>query len=229
MVVGNGMIARRFGDFAGRSDVVIFASGVSNSKETRPEPFARERQLVEQTLRQTTGDLFVYFSTASVKDPTEQGSPYVTHKLELEQLISERAANHLLVRASNVVGGPGNPHTVLNFFVDRIHRHEPFTIWQHANRNLIDLDDMYRVVTHCIADPTTWNHTILAANPHSVSPLALVQAIEAHTGQRAQYELVDKGVPFTLSADDLSDQLMTPGSNWQPEQYVARLLQKYYP
>ena len=228
MVIGSGMIARRFGDFAGRGDVVIFASGVSNSKETRPEPFARERQLVEQTLEQITGSLFVYFSTASVDDPTERGSPYVTHKLQLEQLIGERATNYLLVRASNVVGGPGNPHTVLNFFVDRIRHNEPFTVWRYANRNLIDLDDVYQVVTRYIADPTTWNRTLLVANPHSVSPLTLVQAIEAHTGQRARYELVDKGVPFALSAD-LSDQLPAADSNWQPERYVARLLQKYYP
>ena len=228
MVVGNGMIARRFNSFADRTDVVIFASGVSNSKETRPEPFARERKLVTETLHQTTGCLFVYFSTASVDDPTEAGSPYVTHKLELERLIANQATNYLLIRASNVVGGPGNPHTILNFFVDRIRRHEPFTIWQHANRNLIDLDDVYRVVTHCITEPATWNQTILVANPYSVSPLFLVQAIEAHTGQRATYELVDKGVPFALSVDSLSDQLVLTHSNWLPEQYVVRLLQKYY-
>ena len=223
------MIARRFGDFAERSDVVIFASGVSNSKETRSEPFARERLLVEETLHQTTGCLFVYFSTASVDDPTEQGSPYVIHKLELEQLIAEQATDYLLVRASNVVGGPGNPHTVLNFFVDRVRRNEPFTIWRQASRNLIDLDDVYRVVIHYIAEPTSWNRTILVANPHSVSPLTLVQAVEAHIGQRARYELVDKGVPFALSTEPVSDQLRATDSNWQPERYVARLLKKYYP
>lgn len=229
MVVGNGMIARRFSDFAERDDVVIFASGVSNSKEVHPEPFNRERRLVEETLQQTIGSLFVYFSTASVDDPTEQGSPYVTHKLELEQLIASQATSYLLIRASNVVGGPGNPHTVLNFFVDRVRQHEPFTIWQHASRNLIDLDDVYRVVTGCIAEPTTWNRIVLVANPYSISPLALVQAIEAHTGQRARYELADKGVPFVLSVDSLSDQVLATDSNWQPEHYVARLLKKYYP
>ena len=228
MVVGNGMIARRFSDFAERGDVVIFASGVSNSKETRPEPFARERRLVEQTLQQTMGSLFVYFSTASVEDPTEQGSAYVTHKLELEQLIAERAAHYLIVRASNVVGGPGNPHTILNFFVNRIRQHEPFTIWQHASRNLIDLDDVYAVVVRCIGEPTTWNQTILVANPYSISPLTLVQAIEAHTGQQATYELVDKGIPFALSASLISDHLHLSDSNWQPERYIVRLLQKYY-
>jgi hypothetical protein len=230
MVVGNGMIARRFIDFAERSDVVIFASGVSNSKETRPEPFAREWQLVDKTLRDTMGSLFVYFSTASVEDPTEKGSPYVTHKLALEQLIANQATNHLLVRASNVVGGPGNPHTILNFFVDRVLRDEPFTIWQHASRNLIDLDDVYRVVSAYIAEPARWNQTILVANPYSISPLALVQALEMHTGQRAKYELVDKGVPFALSVDGLSDQLQaTTDSYWKPERYVAHLLNKYYP
>jgi dTDP-4-dehydrorhamnose reductase len=228
MVVGKGMIASRFSNFIDRSDVVIFASGVSNSKETRPEPFVRERQLVEDTLAQCLGSLFVYFSTASVDDPTEQGSAYVTHKLALEQLIAERATNHLLVRASNVVGGPGNPHTVLNFFVDRIRRHEPFTIWQHASRNLIDLDDVYNVVTHFIGEPSAWNRTILVANPYSVSPLELVQAIEAHTGQKAQYELVDRGIPFALPIDSISDQLDVSNSNWQPERYVAHLLKKYY-
>ena len=223
------MIAQRFGDFAERNDVVIFASGVSNSKEIRSEPFTREWVLVEETLRQTTGCLFVYFSTASVDDPTEHGSPYVTHKLTLEQLIAERATSYLLVRASNVVGGPGNPHTVLNFFVDRVRRNEPFTIWRQASRNLIDLDDVYRVVTHYIAEPTSWNQTILVANPHSINPLTLVQAIETHIGQRARYELVEKGVPFALSADTISDYLRATDSNWQPEQYVARLLKKYYP
>lgn len=229
MVVGNGMIARRFIEFAERSDVVIFASGVSNSKETRPEPFARERQLVEKTLRESEGSLFVYFSTASVEDPTEKGSPYVMHKLALEQCITSQAANYLLVRASNVVGGPGNPHTILNFFINRILQNEPFTIWQHASRNLIDLDDVHRVVTDHIAEPAGWNQTILVANPCSISPLALVQAIERHTGQRAKYELIDKGVPFALSAADLSNQLQaTTSSYWQPEQYVAQLLKKYY-
>jgi nucleoside-diphosphate-sugar epimerase len=222
------MIARRFSDFAEREDIVIFASGVSNSKETRPEPFARERQLVEDTLAQCSGSLFVYFSTASVDDPTEQGSPYVTHKLALERLIADRATNHLLVRASNVVGGPGNPHTILNFFVDRIRQHEPFTIWQHASRNLIDIDDVFNVVTYFIDKPSTWNRTILVANPYSVKPLDLVQAIEAHTGQRAQYELVNKGVPFALPIETISDQLDVANSNWQPERYVAHLLKKYY-
>lgn len=228
MVVGKGMIARRFSNYADRNDVVVFASGVSNSKEIGVEPYARERRLVEDTLQQAPDGLFVYFSTASVDDPTEQGSPYVTHKLEIEQLIRTRARLYLIIRASNVVGGPGNPHTILNFFIDRIHRQEPFSIWQHAVRNIIDLDDLYQFVDGFIADSTVWNQTLLVANPYSVSPLMLVQAIERHTRQRARYELLDKGSPFVLPPDAIRKLLPVVSDAWLPETYIARLLQKYY-
>jgi hypothetical protein len=58
--------------------------------------------------------------------------------------------------------------------------------------------------------------------------LELVQSIEVHTGQKAQYELVDRGIPFALPIDSISDQLDVSNSNWQPERYIAHLLKKYY-
>lgn len=223
------MIAQRFDDYSNRNDVVIFASGVSNSKETQPEPYARERHLVEETLHQRPDSLFVYFSTASIDDPTEQGSAYVVHKVAIEQFIRTQARSYLIIRASNVVGGPGNPHTILNFFINRIRRQEPFSIWQHAVRNIIDIDDLYAFVIGFIADSSFWNQTILVANPYSVSPLLLVQSIERHTGQRAVYDLLDRGSPFTLPTDAIRKLLPVVSDDWLPEPYIARLLQKYYP
>ncbi len=228
MLVGDGMIARRFRDYSDRNDVVLFASGVSNSKETRPEPYERERHLVVDTLRQAPGSLFVYFSTASIADPTEQGSAYVMHKMALEELIKKQASAYLIIRASNVVGGPGNPHTILNFFVDRIRRQESFTIWQHAVRNVIDIDDLYELVCGYIIDASTWNQTLVVANPYSVSPLVIVQAIERHTGQKARYELLDKGTAFVLPAEAVIKFSPKTDGDWQPERYITRLLQKYY-
>ncbi|MEO7119531.1 MAG: hypothetical protein ABIY62_00460 [Ginsengibacter sp.] len=42
MVIGNGMIANRFISYKNNDDVIIFASGVSNSKDTIEENFLRE-------------------------------------------------------------------------------------------------------------------------------------------------------------------------------------------
>ena len=229
MLIGNGMITRRFRDYADRDDVIIYASGVSNSKEVQPEPYIRDRQLVEHTLQQTMNRLFVYFSTASVDDTTEQGSRYVTYKLDMERVIARQARNYLIIRASNVVGGPGNPHTIVNFFMNRVLRGEPFSIWQYATRNLIDLDDVYSEVTRYIANPATWNQTVPVCNSHSISPLTIVRAIERHTGRKATYEILTEGVPGALADRADGSPLFAVGDDTLSEQYMARLLKKYYP
>ena len=222
MVIGTGMIATHFNGFSDRDDVVIFASGVSNSKETRPEPYAREQTLVEQTLQQMPDGLFVYFSTASIADPAEQHSMYVQHKLYTERLIARHASRYLIVRASNVVGGPGNPHTILNFFVNRIRQGEPFRVWQHTTRNLLDIDDLYATVVTYINTPGAWNQTHLVVNPQSLRPLTLVKAIEAYTGQRAMYELVLQNTP------DAAGRPIPELNEQQAILYVTQLLHKYY-
>ena len=222
MVIGNGMIASYFNFFADCADVVIFASGVSNSKENRPEPYAREQALIEDTLRQMPGCLFVYFSTASIADPAEQQSMYVQHKLGIEQLITRQASRYIIVRASNVVGGPGNPHTILNFFVNRIQQEEPFSVWQHATRNLLDIDDLYKTVVAYIDEPGAWNQVYLVVNPQSLTPLALVKAIEAHTGKKAIYTLSPQ------STFDTDGQHEVTVDEQQAILYTTQLLRKYY-
>ena len=48
MVVGNGMVASKFIHYSERDDVIIFASGVSNSKSAIKTEFDREKKLKEQ-------------------------------------------------------------------------------------------------------------------------------------------------------------------------------------
>ncbi len=122
-----------------------------------------------------------------------------------------------------------NPHTVLNFFVNRIRNHEPFDVWQGATRNLIDVDDVYRIVTAYIGrGPGEWNQTINVANPYSVKPLDIVQAIEKQLGLKALYRLIDKGEPFEIDTTQSAAVLQDQRADLQPERYLKHLLQKYY-
>jgi nucleoside-diphosphate-sugar epimerase len=117
----------------------------------------------------------------------------------------------------------------LSFFVNRIRNREPFGVWRGATRNLIDVDDVYQIVTDYIdRGHNEWNQIINVANPFSIKPLEIVQAIENHLGLKANYKLIDKGEPFeidtTKSAAILQDKL----ADLQPERYLQYLLQKYY-
>ena len=50
MIVGKGLIAKAYKNFNLHKNIIIFASGVSNSKEFRKKEFARERDLLIKNL-----------------------------------------------------------------------------------------------------------------------------------------------------------------------------------
>lgn len=221
------MIARRFSPYRHQDEVIIFASGVSNSRETRSEAFCREKQLIEETLGWISGRLLVYFSTTSLYDPSEQHSLYNQHKVGMEELIRSRARRYLIVRASNVVGSSGNPHTVFNYFWDHIQQGKPFMVWKNTIRNLIDIDDFYEAVEQAITRSACHNQTYTIANPCSISPIQIVEAIEQYTGKKGNYKQVNKGTPFKIDTQ-IQDLLTSDLVYWQPDQYILRLLTKYY-
>jgi hypothetical protein len=82
MVVGNGMIAKRFSSYTDDNKWLVFASGVSHSLSNSPEEFEREKKTPgKQHSNITPGKTLVYFSTCSIYDPSLHHSAYVLHKL----------------------------------------------------------------------------------------------------------------------------------------------------
>ena len=114
MVEGSGLLANTFRSFKDNSDVIIFASGVSNSGCIDSVQFKRELNLVSKY--KTSKKLFVYFSTSSIEDPFLKGSLYIKHKLEIEFYIKANFQRYLIVRLPNVVGKTKNQnvHTKSN-------------------------------------------------------------------------------------------------------------------
>jgi hypothetical protein len=80
MVVGNGLIAKSFTMFNGEKNIVIFASGVSDSKCIEVSEFERERNLL---LSMDRTKKIVYFSTYSISDGSEKNE-YIKHKIHME-------------------------------------------------------------------------------------------------------------------------------------------------
>ena len=162
MIIGRGLIASQFTD-VDHNDVVIFASGVSNSSETRIEEFFREQNLVEQTLINNPEQLFVYFSTCSIYDSSKYNSPYVLHKLHIEELIKQRAKHYLILRVSNAVGKGGNPNLLMNYLSRQIINKQELNIHQHATRNLIDVEDVKNITLNYIKSKD-WNKIVNVAS-----------------------------------------------------------------
>jgi len=130
-VVGHGDIARVINwEVEGRPDLLFFASGVSNSQETRESEYQREKDLL---LEQPRDRRLVYFGSLSIF--YSQGR-YAQHKREMEELVMQEFPEYCIVRLGNIDWG-NNPHTLINHFRNCVATGEPITI-RDTDRYIVD-------------------------------------------------------------------------------------------
>ncbi|OGS93135.1 MAG: NAD-dependent dehydratase [Gallionellales bacterium RBG_16_56_9] len=228
MLIGSGLLAQAFAPaFSHREDVCIYAAGVSNSSCADAHEFARERQRLAEALQQARHvDAFVYFGTCSVADPEARNTPYVRHKLAMEQLVSAHP-RHLILRLPQVAGKTPNPHTLLNFLYARISRSEAFQLWGKAKRNIIDVDDVAAIARQLIADNSARNITLNIANPASYPMTDIVSAMERVVGKRAIYDVVERGSEYPIDTGAILPALDKAAVKFGDD-YLEQVIGKYY-
>jgi nucleoside-diphosphate-sugar epimerase len=227
MVIGNGMIATRFNAYKIDDRFAIFASGVSNSKNRLAAAYKRELELLKQTIDDNREKVLVYFSTCSVYDPDEKDSPYVHHKQEAERIIQSSCPQFYIFRVSNLVGASGNPNTVLNFFVYHILHQINFDLWSNASRNLLDTDDMYKIVDYILQKHPNAGEVINIANPDSCKVTDIVTTIEELWRKPANYVSIAKGSAFEIDLSVISPIIQKLNIHFGKD-YLVNLLKKYY-
>lgn len=227
MVIGNGMVATRFSSYKNRNDIIIFASGVSNSKIKDEQAYKREFNLLKDTLSLNPGKKLVYFSTCSILDPAEADAPYTAHKLKIEEYITQNVASYLIFRVSNLVGNSNNKNTVLNFFVYHIKNKINFDLWTNATRNLIDIDDMFIIADSILTTDLFQNQIINIANEKSYTTAEIVVAIEECLKLSANYIPINKGIPFTIDISLILPIIKKLNIQFR-DHYLKELINKYY-
>lgn len=174
MVIGNGMIARRFSNFVGDDNVVIFASGVSNSQEKNPEQFIRELSLIQSTILSNSQRILVYFSTCSIHGSK---TPYTKHKEKIERIIREKCKNYLILRLPLVVGPNQNKNQLLGYLIDKLKSQSDITVYRKANRYFLDSEDLPAIV-QMILKNGIMNNTLDVAFDNSIEIDDLIDTIE---------------------------------------------------
>jgi nucleoside-diphosphate-sugar epimerase len=227
MVIGNGLVAKAFKEYGSSEDYLIFASGVSNSKSGLHEDYQKEKALLENTLTRHPDKLFVYFSTCSIMDPDLAGTLYIRHKIEMEKLIRDRANQFLVFRLSNLAGHSKNRHTVLNFFNHQILHDLPFECWKNAERNIIDVEDVFRIAGYFLQKKIRMNDTINIANTGNYTVPYIVHSIELFHGKSAVIIEKEKGLPFKINVSDMLPVTELLGIRFG-DNYLHELLRKYY-
>ena len=226
MVVGSGLLANTFKSYSDNEDVIIFASGVSNSGCVDSEQFKRELNLVSKY--NTSKNLFVYFSTSSIEDPFLKGSLYIKHKLEIEFYIKSNFQRYLIVRLPNVVGKTKNPNTLINFVYNCVQRKEKMDIQLKAFRYLIDVEDIFLHLNKVIVNEAHLNKTVNLIIAKKLSVLQIVESFETHLGKKIKKEILpNAGGNYLLELDSTFSKYgicnLVDG-----KEYLNNLIEKYY-
>jgi nucleoside-diphosphate-sugar epimerase len=224
VIIGSGLLARAFSlRFRDDPEVIVFASGVSNSLETRITEFQRERDLLRTALAASASRL-VYFGSCAVGNLAEPPSPYLAHKRAMEEMVLE-SGHGLVFRLPQVVGRTDNPSTLGNFIYDCISTGRPFTVWRNAERNLIDVEDVARIsqvlMERSIREPVS------IAAPASIGMPDLVAIFERVLGREANISMVEKGTRMIIDtrvANQVARELSIDLGN----EYTEKVVRKYY-
>jgi nucleoside-diphosphate-sugar epimerase len=144
MLIGNGLMSSAFADYQYIDGIVIFAAGVSNSLEINEDPYKREKELLEKTIKENIDKTIVYFS--SVYQPDKRKELYMLHKSHMENIIESIARKYIILRLPQVIGHGGNSNILINYISDKLKRDEVIDVYENTYRSLIDVEDIEKII-----------------------------------------------------------------------------------
>ena len=187
MIVGKGLIATGFENSKeDYSNYVIFASGVSNSKETSDNEYNREKNLILKTIEKNKDLKIIYFSSILV-DTTK--NKYFENKLEVENIIKENSNNYIIFRIPQIVGKNGNPKNLVNHIKNSILNEDEITIHSNVERSLLDIDDLVSIVDYC-KDKTNCE-TLKISGIEKIKVFTLCELIGNLVNKKPRLKIVD--------------------------------------
>lgn len=225
MVVGSGLLAKAFLEYANDDNIIVFASGVSNSKEISRDEFDREKLLLNDYLEKYgKNKYFIYFSTCSVYDTYFERSEYTKHKINMEKIIIEKAFSYNIFRLPQVLG-KNNKNQLIGFLYESINMEKSFELFD-IERNIIDIKDVFTLVNKILKENIFKNQIINIANPKNIEVLDLVNILENIIDKKAKYNIVKKSGEFKIDVKDIESIISDLGIF--EKNYLQNRIKKYY-
>jgi nucleoside-diphosphate-sugar epimerase len=221
MVVGNGLIANAFQCYRDNTDIILFASGVSNSKELDDNLYRKEFDLLKTFVGNKSK--LIYFSTCSIYDSSLSDSKYIFHKLTIEKFIRDNFERFIIFRLPNVVGATNNNNTFFNFFRNKLKNFETVKIQKDGVRYLIDIDDLVLYLP-LIIDSKSDNCSINVSFDNKLKIIEIIEIMEEILKIKSKKLIIEGGCDYNI--DNHEFKKLTKISSFN-NNYNYELLKKY--
>jgi nucleoside-diphosphate-sugar epimerase len=212
MIIGNGLLAKSINTYFNTINLdhdnhLIFASGVSNSKETQNTEFEREQTLLNNMILEYPTKTIVYFSSCALVHKNYLNIPYYNHKHNMEILV-KKANNFIILRLPQVIGDSNNKDTIINFFINKIKNNEKLNIKKDAYRYFVDIDDV-SIFLRFLIENEIKNTMLDFGNLHRYSVLEVVDIIARALNMQFynQYILIEGNDAYRIDFTSMLDLL----------------------
>ena len=200
MVIGKGMLANAFISYSSVDNVIIFASGVSNSKTIDQCQFEREEKLLLDTMEKYENKTLIYFSSCALCDDKNLDIPYYKHKYEMEKLIEQHCSYYLIGRLPQAFSSQNNPYQLIGYLINSVLNKEVIDVIENAERYVIDVNDVFILIDRMIKNRIPSKVKIDIANDYRYKIDEIISIIENIYGIKAKYRFTN-GEPRNIMLD----------------------------
>tara|TARA_B100000963_G_scaffold135153_1_gene117538 strand:+ start:29204 stop:29905 length:702 start_codon:yes stop_codon:yes gene_type:complete len=230
-IYGNGFIASNLKKLKSKKNVFIYAAGVSNSNNKKSYHYKREISTIKKIIEKINPNLtFVYISSLSVENKKLKKNKYIKNKLKIEKIVKDSFIHYLIIRLPQVVGRSKNKHTLTNSIYENIKKNKNFLLWKNAKRNILDIEDIIRILNKYFMKNLNVRKTLNIYNPRSTSVEFIIKTLGIILKKDILFkEIICENKNINLS--NIKNNTKLPKNLYRDinkENYVTKVLKKYY-
>ena len=230
-IIGKGFIAKnllKINSIINQNGWIVYAAGISNSQTKSKKQFIKEIKLFKNFTKKNYKNKIMYISTADISNNLKNKTKYVKNKIKIEKIIKKNFNHFVILRIPQLIGKSNNKNTLINFFYNRIKEKKKIIVFKNVKRNILDIDDVIKMIQVLIMNKKVNKKTITLSNKNFIKPIEIIKILEKRLKKNANYILIKtKKQNWNLNFNQNIVYFRNAKINFGKD-YLVKAVKKYY-
>ena len=111
------------------------------------------------------------------------------NKIKIENFIKKKFKRYIILRLPQIIGKSKNKNTLINFFYLNIKKNKEFILIKNFKRNVLDIDDVLKVIKIIIKENNDDNKVVTLSNKFNIEPMDIVKIFEKKMNKLGRYKI----------------------------------------
>ena len=230
-IIGNGFIGRnvnKLRKYIIKSGYTIYTAGISNSNTNSKKELRKEIRLFKIFSKENNSKKLIFISTADVSNNLKRNNLYIINKVKIENIIRKEFNDYIIFRLPQIIGNSKNKKTLINYFYRNIKKNKTIDVLSGVKRNILDIDDVIKVLKIIIFEKKLIKRTITLSNKYFVQPIDIVKIFEKKLNKVAKIRFKRVSKENWNLENDMSKKLFNKAKVKFDKNYLIKKINKYF-